>query len=89
MRDLAIENLFLSFNLSCFLSVYFNFGGQMVDKKIKKLPIQRPRVPKKERILNINTISSAFFYIESPFFLILFLYTLLLQLNPYFLLLAL
>ncbi|MCQ4827270.1 hypothetical protein NE688_20770, partial [Eubacterium callanderi] len=38
MRDWAIENLFLSFNLSCFLSVYFNFGGQMVDKKNKKTP---------------------------------------------------
>ena len=51
MRDLAIENLFLSFNLSCFLSVYFNFGGQMVDKKIKKLPIQRPGALKKEKLM--------------------------------------
>lgn len=42
MQDWAIENLFLSFNLSCFLSVYFNFGGQTVDKK------QRALVPKTE-----------------------------------------
>lgn len=49
MRDLAIENLFLSFNLSCFLSVYFNFGGQMVDKNhIKKTPSLRPKVFKRE-----------------------------------------